>query len=184
MSFAVCCCCYYFFFLHFFFIVYFILKLFCVVLLSFMLVLWNKQHKKTERKMKLRNCSAAPRLIVFDWTTLINFHFAGGFGSTGWRSDTILDLGCHGHERLFNIGGILGRCLEEWNAQLLCVFLWLKQQQKTVYTLVSILRKNHEWYSWGGCFSERTIAVVWSTTFFVVKSHLLPTSNLLTFSHA
>lgn len=31
-------------------------------------------------------------------------------------SDAVLDLGSHGHEGLLNIGRVLGRRLEEWNA--------------------------------------------------------------------
>lgn len=95
------------------------LTCFSVFYFSFFIVFSFLYSKKTE----LRNCSAAPGLVAFNWTTLINFHLAGCFGCTGWWSDAVLNFGCHGHECLFDIGCILGRCLKEWDAQLLRVFL-------------------------------------------------------------
>lgn len=127
------------------------------------------------------HCSAASRFGVFNRTTLIDFHFASRFVAT-WRwSNAILDFGSHGHECLFNVSCIFGGCLKEWNAQLIGIFLiwkeWNKKHNK--------LKTKNSWGKRDKMFpNAHTIAVVWSTTFFVVKSHLFPTSSLFTFSHA
>jgi len=39
------------------------------------------------------------------------------------RPDSGFDLGSHRHKRLLNVGCILRACLQEWNAQLVGVFL-------------------------------------------------------------
>lgn len=67
--------------------------------------------------------SAAPRLRVLNWATLIDFHFAGRFGWTGRWPNTILNLGGHGQEGLFNVGRIFRGCFKEWNAQLISIIL-------------------------------------------------------------
>ena len=86
----------------------------------------------------------------------------------------VLDLSCHGHECLFHIGGILGTCLEEWDTNLVSKCLCIA----TVLTAVNVGLGFNYW-------SRAITFAVWvSTTFFAVKSLLLPTSNLFTFSFA
>lgn len=82
----------------------------------------QQQHNSVTRRFRCM-CSATARFGIFNWTTLIDFHLTGRFSSAGRWSNAILDLSGHGHKRLLNIGSIFGRCLEEWNAQLVCVFL-------------------------------------------------------------
>lgn len=73
--------------------------------------------------VEYRNRLAAPRFGILNRTSLIDFNFAGRFSGTRWWPNTILYFGSHSHESLLHIAGILGRCFEEWNAQIVGVFL-------------------------------------------------------------
>lgn len=136
--------------------------------------------------------SAAPRFGVFNRTTLIDFHFASRFSCTRRWSNTILNFGSHSHESLFNISCIFGGCLKEWNSQLIGIFLFfffVTKRNKIIKLteMINIIINNYFIARIFGHDKQciiHTIAVVWSTTFFVVKSHLFPTSSLFTFSHA
>lgn len=77
----------------------------------------------------------ASTLIAFNWTSRINLNFALRVGCTRWWSDAVLDLRCHCHKGLFNVGRVLGRCLEEWYSELIGVFLRRRQQNEIVTDL-------------------------------------------------
>jgi hypothetical protein len=65
----------------------------------------------------------ASTLVALNWTSRINLNFALRIGCTRWGPDTVLDLRRHCHKGLLDIGRVLGRCLEEWNSELIGVFL-------------------------------------------------------------
>lgn len=66
---------------------------------------------------------AATTLVTLDGTSRVDLDFAGGVCGTRRWADAILDLRCHCHKGLLNVGRILGRCLEEWDSELIGVFL-------------------------------------------------------------
>lgn len=129
---------------------------------------YNNHNEGWERA---RADLAASAFVAFDWTSRVDLHFARGVcGARRWP-DAILDFCCHCHKGLLDVGCVLGRCLEERDSELIGVFL----KQREIHEPTRALRLR---------FRSLTVAVVVSTTFFVVKSHLLPTSSLFTFSHA
>lgn len=69
----------------------------------------------------------ASALIAFNWTSRVDLDFACGVCGTRWWADAVLNLRCHCHKGLLNVGRILGRCLEEWNSELVGVFLKYKK---------------------------------------------------------
>lgn len=122
-----------------------------------------------------RSYSAATWFGVLHRTSLINFNFTGVLSGTWRRPNAILYLGSHRQESLFNIRCVFSWSLQKWNTQLTCVFLIRSKKNKKFYL-----------FTWNICKWKMilTAAVFVSTTFLVVKSHLLPTSNLFTFSQA
>jgi hypothetical protein len=137
------------------------------------LLFFEKRKVGDRGESRLTLNLTASTLIAFNRTSRINVDFSPGFcGGTRWWANAILDLRCHCHEGLFDICRVLGGCLEEWNSELVGVFL--KKQHKICYLFNHVKTSTR----------SLTVAVVVSTTFFVVKSHLLPTSSLFTFSHA
>lgn len=116
----------------------------------------------------------------------------------------LLDLPGHGQEGLFDIAGVLGGGLEEWDSEAVGEFLMrllaacpsflkaypLRQQMtwpsrtphRTLGTKAQRSRQtkdqHHSEGRRGACI--RTLATVYSTTFLSAISLLLPTSNLLT----
>jgi hypothetical protein len=81
----------------------------------------------------------------------------------GSGSHTFLDLASHGQKGLFDIGGVLGRGLEERDTQTVGKFLLPGKYGNHVINKDLL-----------------TLAMVYSTTFFSAISLLLPTSSLLT----
>ena len=53
--------------------------------------------------------------------TLSDLH--SGLVVDGGVAHALLDLACHGQEGLLDVAGVLGRCLEEWDAQAVCELL-------------------------------------------------------------
>jgi hypothetical protein len=88
----------------------------------------------------------------------------------GWDLP-VLDLLRHSQEGLLDIRCILRRCLQEGNAQLVGKFLHGKQVDVNI---------NHG----RNQLHKLAFATLYSTTFLLVKSDLLPTSNLFTPSDA
>jgi hypothetical protein len=72
----------------------------------------------------------------------------------------LLDLARHRQERLLDVGCVLGRRLEEGDAEAVCELLLWSAVELSI--------------------QKRALAVVYSTTFLSVMSDLLPTSSLLT----
>ena len=85
------------------------------------------------------------------------------------RDSPVLDLLRHRQERLLDIRGVLRGGLQEWDAQLVRKFLHVAASMSGVAML-----QRH----------ERTFAALYSTTFLLVRSDLLPTSSLFTPSEA
>lgn len=83
----------------------------------------------------------------------------------------VLNLLRHGQERLLNIGRVLGGSLKEGDRELVCELL---QNWITVF-LASLSNE---------ATGILTLATVYSTTFLLVKSDLLPTRSLFTPSDA
>lgn len=120
----------------------------------------------------------AAALVALNRTSSVDLHFTRCVARRRWWTNAVLNLCRHCHKSLFNIRSIFRRCLEEWNSQLIGVFLQAKNYDIQFWddeNRRQTKKKNLEML---------TVAVVVSTTFFVVKSHLLPTSSLFTFSHA
>lgn len=65
----------------------------------------------------------ATAFVAFNWTSRVDFDFARGVCGTRWWANAVLDLRCHCHKGLLNIGRVLGWCLKEWNSELVGVFL-------------------------------------------------------------
>jgi hypothetical protein len=80
----------------------------------------------------------------------------------------VFDLFGHRQERLLDVGSILSRRLKEWDGELIRKFL----SRLSNLVARSPSRKG------------RTLATLYSTTFLLVKSDLLPTRSLLTPSEA
>ena len=67
-------------------------------------------------------------LLTTSWSAFglhwcrLDFDLTGGSWRCGW-AHPIFDLGCHRHEGRFYVCSVLSRCLQEWNAQRISVFL-------------------------------------------------------------
>lgn len=85
----------------------------------------------------------------------------------------------HGHERLLHVGGVLGTRLQEGDAQRVCELLARGGERRGEAGV-----RGGRPRAPGGPARPLTLAVVLSTTFLVVRSLLLPTRSLLTFSLA
>lgn len=101
-------------------------------------------------------------------------------GSCG--AHALLDLSGHGQEGLFDIAGVLGRGLEEWDAQAVGEFLGKVSNVRRLRCCLNagtkcLVHSIAARRSWG---DQRTLATVYSTTFLSVISLLLPTSSLFT----
>lgn len=98
------------------------------------------------------------------------------------RPHPLFDLSSHGHECLLDIGSVLGTCLQEGDAQRIRKLLTRREERRRGEGGV---RGSRPQPTLGGpTQAPPTLAVVLSTTFLVVRSLLLPTRSLLTFSLA
>ena len=78
--------------------------------------------------------SAAARLGLFDGSRrTADVDAAADVRRRRGRTHAVLDFGCHRHEGLLDVGGVLGRRLQEGNVQLFGVFLMIKHQSNHIY---------------------------------------------------
>lgn len=92
----------------------------------------------------------------------------------------VLDLLGHRQEGLLDVGGLLGRRLEERNAERVCKLLNSHIHHPGRYRSVSLGKAKETMTLKRG----RTFAAACSTTFLATRSFLFPTSSLLTPSTA
>jgi hypothetical protein len=72
----------------------------------------------------IENLAAAAGAAGLHALTLANLH--SGLVVNGSVAHTLLDLACHGEESLLDVAGVLGRGLEEGDAEAVCELLrWL-----------------------------------------------------------
>src|SRR5690349_930988 len=72
------------------------------------------------------NSLAAASFIALNWTACVNLNFALRVCCARWWPNAILDLRCHCHKGLLNVGRVFSGCLKEWNSELIGVFLKIK----------------------------------------------------------
>lgn len=111
-----------------------------------------------------KSLTAAAGTAALDGATLTNLD--GRLVVDGSVAHALLDLAGHGQEGLLNVGCVLGRSLEEGNAEAVGEFLFSSISTRTGRV--------------GSRSGKRTFATLYSTTFLSVISLLLPTRSLLT----
>lgn len=75
--------------------------------------------KQKQRELAASSCRLGRQLLSRSDLDVL----ASTSGANGRSTHTILDLLGHGHEGLFDVGGALGRSLQEGNRQLISEFL-------------------------------------------------------------
>lgn len=98
--------------------------------------------------IEFENCSAAPGLSIFNWTTLIDFHLACCFGCTWWWTNAIFNFSRHGHESLFHIGSIFSRGFKEWNSQTIGKFL---QKFSRIFKIKWKIQQGYDFETYRSC---------------------------------
>lgn len=110
--------------------------------------------------------AAATAVVVADGMAGANLNTRLGVGRS-LASHALLNLARHGQESLLDVARVLGRGLEERDAEAVGELL-----QKRSVTMLQVARYSP--------FGGLTFATVYSTTFLSAISLLLPTSSLLT----
>ena len=84
-------------------------------------------------------CLLSSSFLTTSWSAFglhwcrLDFDLTGGSWRCGW-AHPIFDLGCHRHEGRFYVCSVLSRCLQEWNAQRISVFLKNKKIRESLST--------------------------------------------------